>query len=788
MAFDGACHAEDDDAECEYDEYGFSIESNANGSAGMRWSGPVNVDKNNNKVWDRFMEELVDTGNVARTRQLKLLVRGGVPGTFRGKLWPLLAGTAELRRQFPPRHYEELLQRAEAVQEKQPEVHAAIDKDLQRTFPGHRMFATPDGLAALRSVLVAYSLHFPAVGYCQSLNFIVAMLLFFVNEEEAFWLLDAIVRKILPDNYYTTDMSGCHVDQECLRHLVMERFGESLRSSSLLGADWEVVTCKWFLCIFVNCLPLAATLRVWDVFFHDGEEALFRISLAIFKLYHEEPTNCCTGGGNQRDPGARVGSSTRALASLQKFACNVQDVDDLFHAAFSEPRCRVKAAQLHRLRRTLEPPLSSPPKQARDQKSNVQARDDGEQGSTRLTQANVPENAGLGAGGGASGAKEASVGRVLYKAPSFYVLLRDKSEPLDFALVDGYVSAAAPAAGSRVGSETPRSADGLDVNMPAVSPATASISCFESGDNSQVSDNLSKGRHFTAWWGRRRKQQVRDTGSHRPSHALQEGAARAAREEEEEDELAAEEAVSSPWDSGISLDRGFFDHGSCRTLQNGPGFCTGGSYRAHSGAMPEALRRARSCGNGAGMQTRSEPAHKHKEWPGRSRSNDGTPFSAVSVRRERSAEEEEIDESPLRVLPRVIFTPEPIPPEMDPTRPPIEVGNWKPSCAGGHGAQEGPHPTRGGVAAEVPVGEHVAGRGARENQEGCRENWRPNVPARRVSEGEDHGKPSPLLGTAAHRGRDEVCGAEQGAELLHAKIFENIDVIEEYLELYDFAS
>ena len=32
-----------------------------------------------------------------------------------------------------------------------------------------------------------------------------------------------------------------------------------------LGADWEVVTSEWFLSLFVNCLPLETTLRVWDV-------------------------------------------------------------------------------------------------------------------------------------------------------------------------------------------------------------------------------------------------------------------------------------------------------------------------------------------------------------------------------------------------------------------------------------------------------------------------------------------------------------------------------------------
>lgn len=63
-----------------------------------------------------------------------------------------------------------------------------IEKDIRRTFPGHRIFETTEGLNALRRVLVAYSVHNQEVGYCQSLNYICAVLLLFVNEEDAFWL------------------------------------------------------------------------------------------------------------------------------------------------------------------------------------------------------------------------------------------------------------------------------------------------------------------------------------------------------------------------------------------------------------------------------------------------------------------------------------------------------------------------------------------------------------------------------------------------------------------------
>jgi len=121
-----------------YDEYGFCIEDDhVRGGVGVRWSGRSETDrKGDHKEWDKFMEEHANTGNVARSKALKLLVREGVPGPFRGRLWPCLARTAELRKHHPLRHYEELLMRVEEGQGMQPDVSSAIDKDLRRTFPG----------------------------------------------------------------------------------------------------------------------------------------------------------------------------------------------------------------------------------------------------------------------------------------------------------------------------------------------------------------------------------------------------------------------------------------------------------------------------------------------------------------------------------------------------------------------------------------------------------------------------------------------------------------------------
>ncbi len=47
----------------------------------------------------------------------------------------------------------------------------------------------------------AYSWHNPAVGYCQSMNFVTAVLLLFVDEASAFALLAVIVEVYLPPGY-----------------------------------------------------------------------------------------------------------------------------------------------------------------------------------------------------------------------------------------------------------------------------------------------------------------------------------------------------------------------------------------------------------------------------------------------------------------------------------------------------------------------------------------------------------------------------------------------------------
>lgn len=46
------------------------------------------------------------------------------------------------------------------------------------------------------------------------------MLLLFLQEEDAFWLLVTIVDKLLPSDCYSKTMVGTHVDQLVLSHII----------------------------------------------------------------------------------------------------------------------------------------------------------------------------------------------------------------------------------------------------------------------------------------------------------------------------------------------------------------------------------------------------------------------------------------------------------------------------------------------------------------------------------------------------------------------------------------
>ncbi|KAF7141409.1 hypothetical protein RHMOL_Rhmol06G0240100 [Rhododendron molle] len=217
---------------------------------------------------------------------LKRLIRKGIPPVLRPKVWFSLSGAAKKKSTAPESYYDDLIK---AVDGKATPATRQIDHDLPRTFPGHQWLDTQEGQGALRRVLVGYSFRDSDVGYCQGLNYVAALLLLVMKtEEDAFWMLAVLLENVLVNDCYTTNLSGCHVEQRVFKDLLIKNCPRIAAHLDALEFDVSLVATEWFLCLFSKSLPSETTLRVWDVLFYEGAKVLFHVALAIFKMKEEE--------------------------------------------------------------------------------------------------------------------------------------------------------------------------------------------------------------------------------------------------------------------------------------------------------------------------------------------------------------------------------------------------------------------------------------------------------------------------------------------------------------------
>ncbi|XP_059449953.1 uncharacterized protein LOC132180954 [Corylus avellana] len=223
---------------------------------------------------------------MANAITLKRLIRKGIPPVLRPKVWFSLSGAAKKKSTVPDSYYNDL---TKAVEGKVTPATRQIDHDLPRTFPGHSWLDTPEGHAALRRVLVGYSFRDSDVGYCQGLNYVAALLLLVMKtEEDAFWMLAVLLENVLVNDCYTTNLSGCHVEQRVFKDLLAKKCPRMASHLEALDFDVSLVATEWFLCLFSKSLPSETTLRVWDVLFYEGAKVLFHVALAIFMMKEEQ--------------------------------------------------------------------------------------------------------------------------------------------------------------------------------------------------------------------------------------------------------------------------------------------------------------------------------------------------------------------------------------------------------------------------------------------------------------------------------------------------------------------
>ncbi|KAF9548754.1 hypothetical protein EC957_005688 [Mortierella hygrophila] len=303
-----------DDEHVERDQYGFKKESQwlSHHDFVIFETYYIPIMERRRQKWAIFMND--SAGELPpRSAKLKRYIRKGIPPALRGEAWFHYSG-AEDKCKANPGLFKRLVAQAKA--KGAANEHAeVIERDLHRTFPENINFKSQitkqqDGgttlstenvaaIQSLRRVLLAFSLHSPTIGYCQSLNYIAGMLLLFMNEEQSFWTLSVIIQNFLPEGMYDVTMEGANIDQAVLMTLIMERLPTIWAKFSGGATSVEMdegpglptvtlVTSHWFLTLFINILPVESILRVWDCFFYEGRKILFRVALTILRMHESE--------------------------------------------------------------------------------------------------------------------------------------------------------------------------------------------------------------------------------------------------------------------------------------------------------------------------------------------------------------------------------------------------------------------------------------------------------------------------------------------------------------------
>lgn len=280
----------------------------------------------------------------AKWKEFRQLVLGGIPVSYRSKIWAECSGATALR---VPGYYDDLA----SSEIDDPVIVSQIQMDIHRTLTDNVFFRKGPGVAKLNEVLLAYSRRNPQVGYCQGMNLITASLLLVMpTAEDAFWLLTTIIENVLPQHYYDHSLLASRADQQVLRQYVAEILPKLSAHLDELGIELEALTFQWFLSVFTDCLSAEALFRVWDVIFcfNDGSTFLFQIALALLKLNEPQLLECDSAarvygyiGNEMTDHAISIDGLIGASEALKKVVQR-SDVEERRYKAVEEERDREK--------------------------------------------------------------------------------------------------------------------------------------------------------------------------------------------------------------------------------------------------------------------------------------------------------------------------------------------------------------------------------------------------------------------------------------------------------------
>lgn len=230
-------------------------------------------------LWGRIVNEWEDVWK-KKEKQLKELVRKGIPHHFRAIVWQLLCNAQNLPIK---EQYSELLKMTSPCEK-------LIRRDIARTYPEHEFFKEKDSLGqeVLFNVMKAYSLVDREVGYCQGSAFIVGLLLMQMPEEEAFCVFVKLMQDYRLRELFKPSMAELGLCMYQFEYMIQEQLPELHVHFQAQSFHTSMYASSWFLTIFLTSFPLPVATRIFDIFMCEGLEVVFRVGMAILQMNQAE--------------------------------------------------------------------------------------------------------------------------------------------------------------------------------------------------------------------------------------------------------------------------------------------------------------------------------------------------------------------------------------------------------------------------------------------------------------------------------------------------------------------
>ncbi|XP_043376452.1 ecotropic viral integration site 5 protein homolog isoform X15 [Dermochelys coriacea] len=205
-------------------------------------------------LWGRIVNEWEDV-HKKKEKQIKELVRKGIPHHFRAIVWQLLC-TAQ---SMPIKdQYSELLKMTSPCEK-------LIRRDIARTYPEHDFFKEKDSLG-------------------QEVLFNVMKM----PEEEAFCVFVKLMQDYRLRELFKPSMAELGLCMYQFEYMIQEQLPELYVHFQSQSFHTSMYASSWFLTIFLTTFPLPIATRIFDIFMSEGLEIVFRVGLAVLQMNQAE--------------------------------------------------------------------------------------------------------------------------------------------------------------------------------------------------------------------------------------------------------------------------------------------------------------------------------------------------------------------------------------------------------------------------------------------------------------------------------------------------------------------